>query len=59
MLFEVRIRTAGKDIYQGLDSNLRNYLYQKRKQVFDFQVWQDADNVQFLHVLGVFQALIC
>ena len=28
------IRTAGKDSYQGLDSNLRNYLYQKRKEVF-------------------------
>ena len=25
---------AGKDSYQGLDSNLRNYLYQKRKEVF-------------------------
>ena len=28
------IRTTGKDSYQGLDSNLRNYLYQKRKEVF-------------------------
>ena len=52
VFFEVRIRTAGKDSYQGLDSNLINYLYQIRKEVFVVNVIE-SDSFLVVLRLGV------
>ena len=52
VFFKVRIRTAGKDFYQGLDSNLRNYLYQKRKEVFVVNIIE-SDSFLVVLRLGV------